>query len=169
LATQLRGGQGEHPGADGLAGCLDRAAGHPGLAGCRRGAGGTDLGVGWEDHHAVDPELGTGDLGLDGDQPLADLGGGGVHLDQRFAGDQRQADPGGRVVVEAFGVADVLEPDRVADPAPDALTVGHVGDPAGQSTEVEGLGGAFAGLRPGLEPPEQLGHGGGPFDGLAGG
>ena len=35
----------------------------------------------------------AGDLGLEGDQALADLGGRGVDLDQRLAGDDRQPDP----------------------------------------------------------------------------
>ena len=80
----------------------------------------------------LDAELGPRDLRLQRDQALADLGRGGVHGGDRLAADDLQPDPGGRVVVEALGEADVLDAHAVADAPPHALAVGGVAVPAGQ-------------------------------------
>ena len=61
------------------AGGLHRAAGHIGLPGRRRRAGAAHRGVGGLDDHLLDAQFGAGDLGLDGHQPLADLGRRRVH------------------------------------------------------------------------------------------
>ena len=111
---------------------LHRAAGHPRLARRRRRARGADLRVGRQHHHALDAELVAGDLLLHGDEPLADLGRRGVDLHERLAADHREPDAGGRVVVEALRVADVLVADGVADAAPDALAVRRVRVPTGE-------------------------------------
>src|SRR5690606_32150189 len=92
--------------------------------------------------HLADAQLGAGDLGVDGDPALADLRHRGVHGGDRFAADHLHADPGGGVVVEALGEADVLDADRVADPTDDAFAVGGVGQAAGELAYV----GALAGL-----------------------
>src|SRR6185437_7880563 len=62
----------------------------------------------------AEPELRARDLGLDGDEPLAHLGGGGVHEHLRLVPGQLDPHPGRRVVVEALGEADVLDADAVA-------------------------------------------------------
>ena len=123
-------------GPHGLAGRLHRAPGHVGLPGRRRRAAGADGGVLRVDDDPLDPELGAADLLLDGDQALADLGGGGVHGRDRLAAGHLQPHPRGRVVVEALGEADVLVGDGVADAADDALAVGRVVDRAGQRPQV---------------------------------
>ena len=71
-----------------------------------------------EHRDALDAELRPRDLRLDRHDALADLGGGGVDLDERLAAVDRQPHARGRVVVEALGEADVLEADAVADAAP---------------------------------------------------
>ena len=82
----------------------------------------------------------TGDLLLHGHQPLTHLGGRGVDLGQRLPAGQRQPHPGGRVVVEALRVADVLDAHRVAHPTHHALAAGYVGHAAGEPAAVVGLG-----------------------------
>src|SRR5712691_8388835 len=111
---------------------LHRPAGDVGLARGRGRARGADPRVGVEHHDVVDAQLAARDLGLDHDDPLPDLGGGGMDFDAWLAFVDEEADAGGRVVVEAFGVADVLEAGRVADAALHALAVRGVGHPAGQ-------------------------------------
>src|SRR5439155_14373402 len=108
---------GDYGVANRLAGGLHRAARDVRLARRGRRAGRADIRIGVEHDDVVHAKLGARDLGLHGDQALADLGRGGVHLYARLSVFREQADPGGRVVLEAFGVADVLEPDGVADAA----------------------------------------------------
>ena len=98
-------------------------------------------GVGRVDGHLGDAQLGAGDLRVDGDAALADLRHGGVDGGDGLAADDLHAHPGGRVVVEALGEADVLDADRVADAPDDALAVGGVGQAAGQLPYVRVLAG----------------------------
>jgi hypothetical protein len=85
---------------------------------------------------AFDAELGARDLGLQRHEPLPDLGRRRVDSHQRLAVFHGERHPRRRVVVEARGEADVLEADRVADPAPDVLPVGDVRDAAGELAQV---------------------------------
>ena len=78
-------------------------------------------------------ELGTGDLEDDPAEPLADLGRGAVHGGAPVG---VELDPRGAVVVEAFREADVLEADREADAAADALAPRRVARAAGQPDRV---------------------------------
>ena len=93
------------------------------------------MSFGWTTTRST-PELGAADLLLDGDQALADLRGRGVHRRDGLAAGHLQPHPGGRVVVEALGEADVLVGDRVADAADDALAVGRVVHRARQRPQV---------------------------------
>src|SRR3954471_14502056 len=121
LDARALGREREQPLADRLARGLHRAAADVGLArgGARTGRGYARIRLQHRD--ALDAELGARDLRLYGDDALADLGRGGVDLDERALGVNRQADAGGRVVVEALGEADVLEADGDPHAAPDAL------------------------------------------------
>lgn len=76
---------------------------------------------------------------MHGDPALADLGHRRVHGGHRLAADNLHTYPGGRVVVEALGEADVLDADRVADAPDDALAVGGVGEAARQLSYVRRL------------------------------
>ncbi len=113
------------------------------------------------DGHLRDTQLGTGDLRVDGDTALADLRHGRVDHRDGLAVDDLEAHAGGRVVVEALGEADVLDADRVADAADDALTVGGVRETTGQRADVRALAGrlplALRRQRTGLDPAQQLG------------
>lgn len=119
-----------------------------------------------------DAEFGTGDLGVHGDAALPDLGHRGVHGRDGFAADDLHADPGGGVVVEALGEADVLQADRVAYAAYDALAVGGVGEAAGQGPYVGVLAGALplalGRHRHRLDAAQQFGDRGGRVDHLSG-
>ena len=105
----------EQPLAHGPAGGVDGAAAHPRLARRRRRPGRADLGVDRLEHDDVDAEHGAGDLLGDRDEALADLGGG--ELQRGHAVGEPAA--GGRVVVEALGVHQVLDRHAPADAAPD--------------------------------------------------
>ena len=92
-----------------------RARGHPGHARRGRRAGGVDCrGRVRREHDVVGAELGPGDLEDDVRDALPNLRRGAMHLGAAVG---VQLDARGRVVVEPFGVADVLEPDREADAA----------------------------------------------------
>ena len=109
---------------------LDRAARHLRLARGGGRAGRADLRVRGQHQHVLHAQLRARDLRHHGHEPLADLRGSGVDLNERFTSGRRQPHPRGRVVVEALGEADVLEPDGVADAAHHALAAGDVRDPA---------------------------------------
>ena len=79
------------------------------------------------------PELGARDLQDHAGDALPDLGRGAVHLG-RAVGEQAHAR--GAVVVEALRVRDVLEADREADAATNALAVRRVAGAAGQAQQV---------------------------------
>ena len=79
------------------------------------------------------PSSVAGDLQDHADDALADLGGRAMHVGAAV-GMQHHAR--GAEVVEAFRVADVLEPDREADAAADALAARRVAGAAGQPDRV---------------------------------
>ncbi len=110
---------------------------------------------------------------MHGDTALADLRHGRVDHRDGLAVDDLQAHAGGGVVVEALGEADVLDADRVADAADDALAVGGVRQAAGQRADVRALAGglplALRRQRAGLDPAQQLGDRGRGVHDLAGG
>ena len=111
-------------GERGAAGVADGAGDHVGLARGRGRAGRVDRrGRRRREPDVVDPELGARDLEDHVRDALPDLGGGAVHLG-RAVGEQPH--PRGAVVVEALGEADVLEPDREAGAAADALAARRV-------------------------------------------
>ncbi len=116
------------------------------------------------EHDVVGAELGARDLEDHVRDALADLGRGAVHLRAPV-----RAQPHARsaVVVEALRVADVLEADREADAAPDALAAGRVPGAAGEPDRVarELLGLGYRKLR---RTPDHLGDGERPVDPLAG-
>src|SRR5690606_25071091 len=162
----------QDPLADQFAGVLDGAAGDVRLPRGGGRAGGAHPGVGGVDGHLVDAQLGAGDLRVDGDAALADLGHRGVHGRDRSAADGLHADPRPGVVVEALGEAHVPDADRVADAAHHALAVRDVGQAARQLAHV----GALAGLplplgrhRHGLDAAQQFGDRRRGVDPLAGG
>ena len=84
--------------------------------------------------HVVGAELGARDLEDHVRHALADLGRGAVHL----GASRRATEPHARGagVVEALRVADVLEADREADAALDALAARRVARAAGQADRV---------------------------------
>ena len=113
-----------------------RAGGHPRHPRRRRRAGRVDaVGRARREHDVLGAELGARDLEDHARHALADLGGGAVHLGGEPSG---RAEPHARgaVVVEALRVADVLEADREADAAPDALAARRVAGAAGQPQRV---------------------------------
>ncbi len=79
-----------------------------------------------------------------------------MHGRHRLPRDDLELDPRRRVVVVALGEADVLVGDRVSDAAHHALTMGGVGDPAGQVPQVAGT--VPLGERHRLQALQQLGH-----------
>ena len=83
----------------------------------------------------VRAELGARDLEHHADDALADLRRGRVD-DGAAVGAEHDA--GGAEVVEAFRVADVLEPEREPDAASNALAVRRVAGAAGQAERVAG-------------------------------
>ena len=89
--------------------------------------------------HVLDPELRAGNLEHDVRDALADLGAGAVHLGT-VAGQHHARRAG---VVEALGVADVLEAGGEASAAADTLSMGRVacasGQPNGVPRELFGL------------------------------
>jgi hypothetical protein len=110
------------------AGTVHRAAAHPRLPRGRRRAGGTDRGVDRFEHDVVDAEHGTGDLLGEDDEALTYLG--RRELQRRHAVDQATA--GGREVVEAFRVHQVLDRHSPADAATDVRRVGGQAGAAGE-------------------------------------
>ena len=103
---------------------LHRACRHPRHARRRRGAGRVDRRrLVRREHDVVRAELGARDLDDHVRHALADLGRRAVHLGAAVGA---QRDARGAVVVEALRVADVLEPDREADAAADALAARRV-------------------------------------------
>ena len=81
----------------------------------------------------VGAELGPGDLQDDADDALPDLGRRAVHLGAAVGVEH---DARRTRVVEALRVADVLEPDREPDPAPDTFAARRVAGAAGQPDRV---------------------------------
>ena len=81
----------------------------------------------------VDAELGAGDLEHHARHALTDLGRSAVHLGRTVG---EQANASGAVVVEALREADVLEADREADAAADALAARRVAGAAGQAQRI---------------------------------
>lgn len=128
--------------------------------------------VGGPDGDLGDAQLGAGDLRVDGHTALSDLRHRRVHGDDGAAADGLQADPGGGVVVEALGEADVLDADGVADAAHDALAVRGVGQAAGQLPYVGALAGLPLALRRHrhrLDAAQEFGDRRRGVDGLSGG
>jgi hypothetical protein len=98
----------------------------------RHAPGGADLGVRALEHDVVDTEHVAGDLGGDRDETLADLG--RCELQMHHAVGEPAA--GGRVIVEALGVHEVLHRRPVADAAHHVAGVGGAPRPAGQPDRV---------------------------------
>ena len=113
------------------AGELDRAGRHPGHPRGGRRAGRSDGGrAGLGKRHVVGAELRAGDLEDHVRDALSDLGRRAVDLGGAV---RAQDHAGGRVVVEALGVADVLEAHREADAASHALAARRVARAAGEA------------------------------------
>ena len=163
--VQLRLCQLQNSFANGLGSRLDGSAGDVGLARGGRGAGGADIRVGVQHDDIVDPELGAGDLGLHRDHALPHLGRRRVNLDARAPVDDGEADPRRRVVVESFGVADVLEADGVSDSTLHSLAMGRVGNSTWHLRQVRARGPR---QRHRLDPSQQLRDRHRPIDHLAG-
>src|SRR4029453_7568147 len=94
--------------------------GHPCEPGRRSRAGGVDpVGRAWRERDVLGTELGARDLQDDVRDALADLRRGAPDLRSRqpFVRPGPEPHARGAGVVEALRVADVLEPNREADPA----------------------------------------------------
>ena len=155
-SIQLLGGASE----DGAAHCLarreHRTTGHPRLARGGRRPGVADRGVGLLDHDLLHTELGAHDLRHHGGEALPALRGGAVDVGDGGAVEGPQPDASGPEVVDAARVADRLHAERIADPAPDALAVGDVAEPAGKRPQVELAAIALGGQRQVAQMLEQL-------------
>src|SRR5262249_31365227 len=126
LALLERSSAGELDGAG-------RHPGHPGGGGRARRANLRRRTRGEDD--VVGSELAARDLEDDVGDSLPDLGGGAVHLGTAVCQEPNARSAG---VVEALRVADVLEAEREADAAPDAVATRRVARPSGQTEYVAG-------------------------------
>ena len=119
------------------AGQAHSPCGHPGQARCRGRAGRADAVRGrGRQPNVLGPQLGPGDLENDVVDALAELGCSAVHLCGEPAVRAPEPDPRRARVVEPLREADVLEADREAHPAPDALAAGRVARSAREADRV---------------------------------
>ena len=147
----------------GPAGVTHRSRRHPGHPRGRRRSGRVDRRRHrGSDPHVVRLQLRARDLQQHARDALSDLGGCAVDLGGAVA---EQPDAGGAVVVEAFGVRDVLEADRETRPAAHALPARRVPGAAGQPKRIARQrlrcrrlerGGAADHLRDGKRPRDHL-------------
>ena len=102
------------------------------------------------------PSSGAHDLRHHGGEALPALRGGAVDVGDGGAVEDPQPDASRPEVVDAARVADRLHAERIADPAPDALAVGDVAEPAGKRPQVELAAIALGGQRQVAQVLEQL-------------
>ena len=123
----------EQPLAHGSTRRVHRSPAHPGLSRGRCGSGRADLGVDAIEHDVVDAENRAGDLRCDRDEPLADFRRGELQRDHPVG----KSTPGRRVVVEPFGVHQVLDGHTPADAADDVAALGGATGATRQSHHVD--------------------------------
>src|SRR5699024_6374302 len=141
--------------------------GYIGLPRCRCGTAVADTGVDRLHGYPLQSEFGPHDLLHHGDQTLANLTASTLHSRTEFPGNHPKGDTCGRIVVEPFGEADVLDTDRVADATHHTLPVGGIGDAARQPPEVEFVR-TVGGQRLRRDPADQLGDRSSGVDPLSG-